>query len=437
MKDSYKKIYQQVSFTAVFKVITLFLNFALTSLLINYLGMENFGVYVAFTSLFAWMFLFDLGIAKGMRNYVTIAISQNNLKEAQSYISTTYFSVFFLSVSFCMLVVFFISNIDLQLYFELSESNSYIKKILVFLIVGFFLKFFFSIVDQLNYATHQSQYVSLNVFLVAFINVIAISGLILLDIEQSILIAVIIFSISLTTPYILSTVIFFNNKQMLRPSLGHFSKTKFYAVFNKGSKILFIQIGFLVFVGLDRLLLLKYGSAIEVSKYEIIYKVMAILVFPVSIATAPLWSSFTNAFEIKDIDWIKKIFKKFYILMFLISIFSIFLIFFFNDITTLWIGEFPDITIIQATVVAILMLCIIWGSFHTDLLLSTNHFKYITYMIAIGCVLKFLVIFVSIQSPNSQLTMVDLAFSSISAYFLFNITAPFYIRRLLSFRGNI
>ncbi len=120
MSTSYKKLKKQISFIAVYKVIILLLNYALIALLIDYLGQENFGIYVALTSLFSWMFLFDLGIAKGMRNFVTLALSKQNIQEAKEYISTAYISILFLTVLACIIIISALSLVDLQQFFNIK-----------------------------------------------------------------------------------------------------------------------------------------------------------------------------------------------------------------------------------------------------------------------------------------------------------------------------
>jgi len=430
MSTAYKKLKKQISFTAVYKVIVLLLNYILIALLIDYLGKENFGIYIALTSLFSWMFLFDLGIAKGMRNFVTIALSNQNIKEAKEYISTAYISILSLTVISCIVIIASLSFVDLQLFFNIDLDNDYLQNIFLVLIIGFFLKFYFSTVDQLNFATHHSQNVALNSLLVAVLNFIGILILWKLEYTSSVIYAVVIFSISIIVPYLYSTLHFFYKNKELIPSIANYSEKALKNIFSKGSKILFIQIGFLLIIGIDRLILLKYGSAIEVSKYEIIYKVMSIVIFPVSIILAPLWSAFTDAYAKNDITWINSIFNKFYILIFGLLAAVIILTFLFNYITSFWLGEFPRIDLLIIFTMGILILSLIWSNFHTDFLLGIHHLSYIVGVVFFGLLLKFSLLFFIISSGKS-LDIMTVVISSILAYSLYNLSVPFYIKKLL------
>ena len=433
MSIAYKKLRKQISYTAVYKIIILLLNYVLISLLMDYLGQENFGIYVALTSLFSWMFLFDLGIAKGMRNFVTIAISNQNMKEAKEYISTAYVSILFLAFVACVIIISSLSFVDLQRFFNIGLENSYLQNIFFVLILGFFLKFYFSTVDQLNYATHQSQNVALNGLLVVILNFVGIFILWKLEYTSSVIYAIFIFSLSIVLPYLYATLRFFYKHQELIPSISNYSRKALRTIFSTGSKILFLQIGSLLIIGIDRLILLKYGSALEVSKYEIIYKIMAILVLPVSIVTAPLWSAFTAAYDKNDIAWIKSIFNKFYLMVFGLLITAIILTFSFNTITSFWLNDFPYIEFFVTFMMGILILELIWSTFHSDFLLGINHLSYMMSMVFLGLLLKFGFLYFILFSEGT-LNVTNIIISSVLAYSLYNSSISFYIKKLLAQR---
>ena len=239
-----------------------------------------------------------------------------------------------------------------------------------------------------------------------------------------------IFSIAIVLPYLYSTLHFFYKRNELLPAISSYSKKALKNIFSKGSKILFIQIGFLLIIGIDRLILLKYGSAIEVSKYEILYKVMSIVIFPVSIIMAPLWSSFTDAYDRNDVAWIKNVFKKFYLMMVVLLFTMIVLSLSFNTITSLWLKDFPYIEFFLIFIMGILILEIIWSTFHTDFLLGIHDMSYIILMIFIGLLLKFGFLYFS-YSSSGALTIASIVISSILAYSVYNIGVPFHIKKLL------
>ena len=430
MNTAYKKIQKQISFTALYKIVMLVLNFLLIALLLDYLGQEHFGIYIALTSLFSWMFMFDLGIAKGMRNFVTLAISNTNLKEAGEYVSTAYIAILILTLAVGAIIISALPLLDLQAFFNIDMENRVLQNIFFVLILAFFLKFYFSTVDQLNYATHQSQNVALNGLLVAGCNLAGIGLLRKLDHTGTLIYAIAVFSLSIVLPYLYATFRFFYKRKALIPSISNFSRNALGDVFDKGLKILFIQIGFLLIIGIDRLILLKYGNAVEVTKYEIIYKVMSIVIVPVSIVLAPLWSAFTDAYARNDLVWIKSVFNKFYLMMVGLLAAVIVLAFLFNTITSVWLTSFPYVEFFVILMMGILILELVWSTFHTDFLLGIHRLSYIIGMVALGLLFKFGFLYFMLTSEG-VLTISAVIISSVLAYCLYDISVPFYIKRLL------
>lgn len=429
MSTAYKNLKKQISFTAIYKIAVLLFNYILIALLIDYLGQENFGIYVALTSLFSWMFLFDLGIAKGMRNFVTLALSKQNIQNAKEYISTAYISILFLTIVACLVIISVLSFVDLQQFLNIKLDNSYLQNIFFILILGFFLKFYLSTVDQLNYAIHQSQNVTLNILLSVLLNVIGVYTYWRLGNTGSVINAVLIFSVATILPYLYSTFYFFYKHKELIPSRNSYSFIALKNILGKGTKILYIQVGFLCIIGLDRLILLKYATSSEVFRYEIIYKVMSIVVFPITILMEPLWSSFSEAFHKGDIQWIKSIFKKFYIILLSAAVIMLVLVYSFDHITQFWIAQKLDISIESLFLVVFLILSIVVGNFYSSFLLGNNKLLYMSIVVTVGLVSKFLVLYYS-----ADLELNTVVISSLSAYAIFILLTPLYIKRQLKVR---
>lgn len=422
----YKKFKHQISYNAIYKILILLLNFPLIKYTIEYLGTENFGIYVALTSLFSWMFLFDLGIAKGLRNYVTKFLLLEDHISIRKFVSTTYVGIFFIALILCFISIFLIFQIDLNYFFNISTNNNSLELIFFILIIGFFIKFYFSIVDQLFYAVHKSHFVSLSLLLTSFINLIGILILLLTDNTKSLLLVVLIFSFSIVIPYILMTYIFFKKFKQYIPAFQLYSFSIFKNIFKSGSKILLIQIGFLFIIGIDRLLLLKYGNGLEVTQYEIIYKIMSIVVIPVSILIAPMWSAFTHAYNENNIDWIKGVFKNFYYLMIFLFCVILILTISFNYIVEIWLDDFTKVETYIVFLMGILILEMIWSNFHSDFLLGIDSYNFIKITVFFGLILKSLFL-VYVYTNNTYLSVYDVIVSSILAYIFFSFLAPIYI----------
>ncbi len=203
---------------------------------------------------------------------------------------------------------------------------------------------------------------------------------------------------------------------------------------SSGGGILIVQVVFLLMIGLDRVLILKYSGPIEVANYEVMYKVMSIILLPMTIIISPLWSSFSNAYHNNDKTWIKGLFLKFYKLFTLMILFALVLSFLFEYIVDLWLGYVPKIDFFSSILMSVMILQVVWCTFHSDFLLGINKLVVTIFLGLIGLILK-LTIIVYIINSQEEISKDTIIISTIIAYACFNIFSPLYIKRLLD-RGR-
>jgi O-antigen/teichoic acid export membrane protein len=183
-----------------------------------------------------------------------------------------------------------------------------------------------------------------------------------------------------------------------------------------GLSILSIQLLFFTFLGMDRFILLKYGSGLEVTNYDIMYRVMSLLLFPWSIIAQPLWSSYAEAYKRKDIIWIKKIYKRL-LIVFCFTIFGVFLLSFsFDFITTLWLGKILEVDMQMLLLTGFLILLIMWSTMHSDILFGLSKFRISLIAAILGFSLKIIFLYFAL---NNNFDISKLLISSISAYAIF------------------
>ena len=116
-----KKTFITIGFTRVFTILS---NFLITFLLLKVMNVESYGVYTAMFSLMTWMFLFDVGISKGMRNHLTASLVDGNIVKARKLISTAYMTTGMISLFFFLAIIFFTRNIDVAKFLNISNYSS-------------------------------------------------------------------------------------------------------------------------------------------------------------------------------------------------------------------------------------------------------------------------------------------------------------------------
>lgn len=427
---NYKDLKKTFSIIALVKISMILITFLITSIIFRLLGKEEYGVFMAIFSLFSWIFLFDFGIGKGMRNYLTSSLTKKKYKLAKYYISTTYTIIFIITLILFVSILIIIYNLSLvELLNIKNHTNSELVKLAVILCVAFFSKFFLGLIDEALYSTHRSDKVSLNGLFSNIVYLILLLALFLLDMKNVIFVAV-SFCISIISIYIYSNYSFFKDNMKIIPSIKTYSSKLLKKILSNGIYILLIQLGFIIIFGTDRILLQKYSNSLVVADYDILYKVMSLIIIPATIFIQPLWASFNAAFTNKDINWIVSVFKKLY-LLFLVMLLSIFFInFIFEDIIYYWLGSDEiNLTSVEIYLMGLILISLMWTNLHTDFFVAISKFKYVLIMIFISVIIKFFL--VSYFIFNDQLGLKTIMYSTLIPFIIYNIFAFFYLKQII------
>ena len=121
-KDT-KKLIENIIGAITLKGGGLLINLIMTPLYIRYFNDNIFlGIWFTLYSMLSWILNFDFGIGNGLRNNLTVALSNKNNRKAGDII----FSSYFITLLFCLflLVVYFGINrfIDWQVVLNLSPD---------------------------------------------------------------------------------------------------------------------------------------------------------------------------------------------------------------------------------------------------------------------------------------------------------------------------
>ena len=436
MNKSYKNLTGTYVRIAVYRVFSVVLNLLSTALLVKILGIEMFGTYTAIFSIIAWALLMDMGIGKGLRNHVTVSLTQQNRIEARRLISSAYISSLMLALIFilaCSVVFLFAPEIV-----SLNAPASVERRDLIYfcwiMSIILALRFYLSLLDQILYASHQSDIVALSSLITTIIFTVILLFLMVTSHQPNLALVASGFCLSLLLGYCVIYFWFFKSNSDLIPTIQLFSLKKFRVLFTTGYKIFLIQIGFFLIFGLDRLILLNYSNPTDAAMYDILYKLMTVLLFPFTVLSQPLWSSFITAFQKNDTPWIRTVYLKLYVIILAMFVGSIFISIFTNQITEIWLGENFAIKFHTAFMMGIVMLLFIWSNLHSEFLLGNGMIRVESACVLAGVTVKYAFLFIIFQTSHINL---DVAiFSSILGYLFIAFVAPLYIRLVLKARDQ-
>lgn len=149
--------------------------FILVPIILNYLGGELYGIWLTLSAFISWFYFFDFGLEKGLRNRLSEALANNNLKLAESLVSTTYFIISIIVV--ILFVLFLIVNpfVDWVKIFNTDISLSEELNTAVFIVfVLFLIRFFLNTIIAIAQAKQQPSVKNLNEGFSKLVSILAI-----------------------------------------------------------------------------------------------------------------------------------------------------------------------------------------------------------------------------------------------------------------------
>ena len=297
--------------TALMKVAVLLCSLIMVPITLNYLNAENYGIWMAMTSILYWFAFFDVGLGNGMRNYLSEAISRQDYIKARSYFSTAIFLLAIIAVLIGILSIIIIFQLDLNHIFNTHiMSNKSLAYIMVVAISFSLIQFVAKNVGMVYIAMQRYAINDFIVFIGQLISTIIVY--IITKTTESHLIYIVIAITSIPAlVFILASIPLLKQHPQLKPSIKSIDFASAKKIIGKGLGFFIIQItSCLVIFGSANILISHYCGPEQVTVYNISYKLFNILIIIYTIIISLLWNAYTDASVKNDYAWIRKIFKK-------------------------------------------------------------------------------------------------------------------------------
>ena len=301
----------------------------------------DYGILITLTSMIGWIGMLDIGFGNGLRNKLTIAISNNDTLNAKKYVSSAYatisFYIVFITILFLSISHFFswstILNVDVA-----RESEMYILVNVVFVLFG--LNFILGIINTVIFSVQQpafqsliglfTQIISFVVVLIA-IKGFSITSILYIGILNSIISPIVLFGAS---------VFLFRKKfKFLSPNWKIIEIKVIKEIFSLGIKFFILQIITLILFSINNILILHLAGSEAVVEYSIAYRYIDVLAILFTIFVTPVWSASTDAFATNDIQWIRKTVRKMLIIATIIVFGGSLMIVFSKFVFNIWLGK--------------------------------------------------------------------------------------------------
>lgn len=339
------KVKRNIGLSLILKFSNSLVSFLFVPITIGFLDPERFGIWITISAIFNWIGYFDLGIANGLRNKLTEALTDNSLSHAKTLVSTAYFMVFALVA--LLALVYFVINLfyDVTSFLGIEGQNKNEISLLFNVSLSLFLiLFFLKLIKDIDLAHHSSAKTLMYDLIAGLISILTIL-LLKKYTEPSLLKLGISMMLAPILVYLVASVISFNGKyKYIRPVIQKIDLKVTKEIFGLGIKVLFIQLAIAVIFTTDSVIIAKLVGVDQVASYAIANKYFGILSMVFGIIVMPYWNAFTEAYRKGEVKWIKNVVKKLMYIWIGLMCFALLMYFCANKFYYYWVGAEIQVT---------------------------------------------------------------------------------------------
>lgn len=307
------------------------------------------GVWFTILSVISWILNFDLGIGNGLRNHLTKAYAEKDYHEARELVSSAYIVIGTVSLVIIMLSSVIFGFVDWNEFFKIDKSIvspqamlSAVK--LVF--IGIVLQIFLKIVSSVLYAIQKSSVNNVISLVTSVLILVVLSISPSGDNDSNIVFMAIVYDVAILFPYVVASFVIFCGKKYrsIAPKRFLISKRHAVKVLSLGGYFFFVQILYMLIMGVNEYIISYLTGSSDVVEYRIYFQLFTLGGTVFSLALTPVWSAITKAITEKNIVWVKRLYRKL-VLGGLFGMSAEFLMIpLLQTAFSLWLGE----TVIQA-----------------------------------------------------------------------------------------
>ncbi|MDC3246279.1 oligosaccharide flippase family protein [Flavobacteriaceae bacterium] len=339
-KERYRRILLTGGSTAIVKILSASINLITVPLTVNYLGAERYGLWMVISSIMALMSFADLGLGNGLLNAISKSHGRDNIKEAQTAVSSTFYILLLISLLLLTIFLIIYPLVSWHVIFN-AQSGLAIEEsgpTMVVLVITFLINMPLGVVQRIQDGYQEGFKFQIWLIVGSIISLVGL--LICIYLETGLPWLVLAFSSGQLIATMLNGMFLFGKQRKeLWPYFKYFN-------FNSGKNL--IRVGLVFFIlgiltllsnASDGIILAHTNGPEAVAGYEIVKKLFMFSMFTAFLIT-PLWPAFGEALERGDVKWAKKTLKKVLKLSIISSIiFTLPFLIFGKQIIVIWIGD--------------------------------------------------------------------------------------------------
>ncbi len=339
-----------------------FLQLLLVPFTLFCLGQYENGIWMTISSVLLWIDSLDIGLGNGLRNKLSAQIANNEMTKARESVSSTFFMLIFIIVPIALLLILLINILDLYSILNIErEIIGNLDDILMMCVALVCSTFIFKFIGNVYLGL---QLPAVNNALVVGGQTLTLLCIIVLKYLSihSLLLVALSYTLAPLIVYLLSWPVTFEIKYPeLRPSLYLFNKHTVKELFTIGLKFFVLQVAGIVLFASSNTMISHFFTPEMVTPYQIAYRYFSFTMMLFTIIAVPYWSATTDAYERKDIEWIKNSMRKLHKILALLALCLIGMIAVSKWVYPIWVGSEVQIPIEMTICMAFYMMIIIYS----------------------------------------------------------------------------
>lgn len=308
--ERYRRIILTGGSALIVKVISVAINLVTVPLTLQYLGSERYGLWMAISSIMALMAFADMGLGNGLLNEVAKAKGNDDKRDLQSAISSTFFMLSAIATFLLIVFLAIYPFVSWAGVFNVQETlaGSEAGPTVVALIIPMLINMPLGIVQRIQEGNQEGFRFQISLIggaIISFINL-----LLCVHFEASLPWLVLAFSSGqLIAASINAILVFTKSHPALVPKWKFFEFEKGKSLAQTGLFFFVLQVFTLMASTLDNIIIAHTIGVSSVTIYEIVRKIF-LFSMVTQFLIQPLWPAFREAMEKKDYIWVKKTMNK-------------------------------------------------------------------------------------------------------------------------------
>ncbi len=358
------------------KGVSIVVQLLLVPMTIHYVNPTQYGIWLTLSSIIGWFSFFDIGFGNGLRNRFAEAKATGNYDKAKSYVSTAYICI---GAIFAIIwILFFVINffIDWSKILNAPTQMARELSIVALIVISFFC--LQMILKLINTVLIADQKTAKSAFFDMLGQIIAL--LIIFILTKTTYGSLIYLALALGFCPILvmlfSSFWFYNrNYKQFKPKICQFEKNIVNDILRLGGKFFFIQIGVMVIYQTNNIVISQVCGPNDVTIYNVAFKYFSMANMIFTIILVPYWSAFTDAYSLKDYNWMKNSRRQLEKVCLLLSILLLIMLIFSNLFFQLWVGNSVKVPFQLSLLICFYILLMLRSSIHLNILNGIGKIK--------------------------------------------------------------